>query len=79
MARALHVVGDPAPPVDADPEGDLKFLFEREALLATEQVAVRAGLADARVAYSAKHGLQALPRMELLRERFKPQPKGRER
>jgi hypothetical protein len=56
------------------PEDMLGFLFAREHQLQRELAEVRRQLAIHRERFAAKHDLMALPRVELLRTRFGPQP-----
>lgn len=55
-----------------DPEAELAALFAVEAQLARLQGDVRQALESARQNYREAQGLMALPRMELLRERYAP-------
>jgi hypothetical protein len=57
-----------------DPEDMLGFLFAREHQLQRELAEVGRQLSIHRERFAAKHDLMALPRVELLRTRFGPQP-----
>lgn len=58
------------------PEDMLGFLFAREDHLQRELADVRRQLAVHRERYASVHDLMALPRIELLRTRYGPQPEG---
>jgi hypothetical protein len=58
------------------PEAVLADLFAQEAQIARAGDECRRQIDAARIAYGHAHRLMALPRVELLRTRFGPQPEG---
>jgi len=69
---ALRLVKGAASYDPREPEERMRVLFAQESDLTRQLDNIRSELETARQAYAKKTGLMALPRMELLRERFAP-------